>query len=48
MKVGERPAHAAGRWPANICHDGSDEVVAAFPESRIAWWGNKLYRLLAV
>jgi site-specific DNA-methyltransferase (adenine-specific) len=22
-----------GRWPANICHDGSDEVVAAFPES---------------
>ena len=22
-----------GRWPANICHDGSDEVVACFPES---------------
>lgn len=22
-----------GRWPANICHDGSDEVLAAFPES---------------
>jgi site-specific DNA-methyltransferase (adenine-specific) len=22
-----------GRWPANICHDGSDEVVAAFPAS---------------
>ena len=21
----------AGRWPANIIHDGSDEVVAAFP-----------------
>jgi site-specific DNA-methyltransferase (adenine-specific) len=21
----------AGRWPANICHDGSDEVLAAFP-----------------
>jgi site-specific DNA-methyltransferase (adenine-specific) len=21
-----------GRWPANIIHDGSDEVVAAFPE----------------
>jgi site-specific DNA-methyltransferase (adenine-specific) len=20
-----------GRWPANVCHDGSDEVVAAFP-----------------
>jgi site-specific DNA-methyltransferase (adenine-specific) len=22
-----------GRWPANVCHDGSDEVLAAFPES---------------
>lgn len=22
-----------GRWPANIVHDGSDEVVAAFPQS---------------
>jgi site-specific DNA-methyltransferase (adenine-specific) len=22
-----------GRWPANICHDGSDEVLAAFPQS---------------
>jgi DNA modification methylase len=22
-----------GRWPANIIHDGSDEVVAAFPET---------------
>ena len=20
-----------GRWPANLCHDGSDEVIAAFP-----------------
>ena len=23
----------AGRWPANCTHDGSDEVVAGFPES---------------
>jgi site-specific DNA-methyltransferase (adenine-specific) len=23
----------AGRWPANLCHDGSDEVVAGFPDS---------------
>lgn len=23
-----------GRWPANLIHDGSDEVVAAFPESK--------------
>ena len=22
-----------GRWPANVIHDGSDEVVAAFPET---------------
>lgn len=25
-----------GRWPANIVHDGSDEVVAAFPETHSA------------
>lgn len=23
----------AGRWPANLIHDGSDEVLAAFPEA---------------
>lgn len=22
---------SAGRWPANVCHDGSDEVVKSFP-----------------
>jgi site-specific DNA-methyltransferase (adenine-specific) len=22
-----------GRWPANVCHDGSDEVIAGFPDS---------------
>jgi DNA modification methylase len=22
-----------GRWPANLCHDGSDEVLALFPQS---------------
>jgi len=26
-------ATSLGRWPANLCHDGSDEVVALFPES---------------
>jgi site-specific DNA-methyltransferase (adenine-specific) len=26
-------AEALGRWPANVVHDGSDEVVAAFPET---------------
>lgn len=24
-----------GRWPANVMHDGSDEVVGAFPESSV-------------
>lgn len=35
FKIRERRAEeqpqTAGRWPANIVHDGSDEVVAAFP-----------------
>jgi site-specific DNA-methyltransferase (adenine-specific) len=30
---GPRGGDALGRWPANIVHDGSDEVVAAFPET---------------
>ena len=29
QSTGEAPA---GRWPANVIHDGSDEVVAGFPE----------------
>lgn len=29
-KVGD----VVGRWPANLVHDGSDEVVALFPESK--------------
>lgn len=27
-----------GRWPANVVHDGSDEVAAAFPESNGGAW----------
>jgi DNA modification methylase len=27
-------AEALGRWPANFIHDGSDEVVALFPDSK--------------
>jgi site-specific DNA-methyltransferase (adenine-specific) len=27
----ERPDDSLGRWPANIIHDGSDEVVSLFP-----------------
>jgi site-specific DNA-methyltransferase (adenine-specific) len=26
----------AGRWPANLCHDGSDEVVGLFPQTVVA------------
>jgi site-specific DNA-methyltransferase (adenine-specific) len=29
----ERPDTSLGRWPANFIHDGSDEVVALFPDS---------------
>lgn len=28
----ERPGEAAGRWPANVTHDGSPEVLEAFAE----------------
>jgi DNA modification methylase len=27
------PKEYTGRWPANLIHDGSDEVVACFPDS---------------
>lgn len=33
MKPGPRGGHAAGRWPANVMHDGSDEVLTAFPDA---------------
>lgn len=29
-------AAGLGRWPANIVHDGSEEVLAAFPEATVA------------
>lgn len=31
--VPRTPPHNNGRWPANVVHDGSDEVVGAFPDS---------------
>ncbi len=36
---GERPADAKGRWPANLIHDGSDEVIAAFPDGLVSGTG---------
>jgi hypothetical protein len=29
----QRPDTSLGRWPANLCHDGSAEVLAEFPET---------------
>jgi site-specific DNA-methyltransferase (adenine-specific) len=38
MKTGEgrngQMSQAIGRWPANLIHDGSDEVVGLFPETK--------------
>jgi site-specific DNA-methyltransferase (adenine-specific) len=38
MKTGEgrngEVSQASGRWPANLIHDGSEEVVGLFPESK--------------
>lgn len=31
----------AGRWPANLIHDGSDEVLAAFPQAMTKSTGGK-------
>ena len=31
--VGRTPPSQLGRWPANVIHDGSDEVLAAFPNT---------------
>lgn len=32
---------AAGRWPANLIHDGSDEVVALFPQTTSGSWNGQ-------
>ena len=32
MKPGPRGGDPLGRWPANVIHDGSDEVLAAFAQ----------------
>ncbi|WP_287353556.1 site-specific DNA-methyltransferase, partial [Mesorhizobium sp.] len=33
MPMQQAKPNSLGRWPANIIHDGSDEVLAGFPES---------------
>jgi hypothetical protein len=32
----DRPSEALGRWPANLIHDGSDEVTKLFPDCKPA------------
>jgi site-specific DNA-methyltransferase (adenine-specific) len=32
-KPGPRGGDAKGRWPANVCHDGSEEVLEHFPQA---------------
>lgn len=41
IKAGGGSAHAGGRWPANLIHDGSDAVVALFPANAGAHSGVK-------
>jgi hypothetical protein len=33
-----------GRWPANLIHDGSDEVVGLFPDAKSGGSGNEKTR----
>jgi DNA modification methylase len=42
MERGTRTGDAlTGRWPANFCHDGSDEVVGLFPQTAAAKAGDR-------
>jgi site-specific DNA-methyltransferase (adenine-specific) len=38
------PPHPKGRWPANIIHDGSDEVEAEFAKAGVRTSGGKYLR----
>lgn len=33
VPAGPRGGDPSGRWPANVIHDGSDEVLSAFPDA---------------
>jgi len=39
--IGKEFVQPTGRWPANVIHDGSAEVVGAFPESVSQSGGNR-------
>ena len=38
---GERNPNAGGRWPANVIHDGSEEVTEAFPDTSSGAWNGQ-------
>lgn len=43
-----KPDDPLGRWPANLIHDGSDEVLACFPESKsCGFYNNETGRSLS-
>lgn len=37
---GEARPQDAGRWPANLIHDGSSEVLAGFPQTKVTGYGD--------
>jgi DNA modification methylase len=43
-KVIQKEPHAQGRFPANLIHDGSQEVLDLFPETKPSKSGGKTYR----
>ena len=40
----ERVATTEGRFPANFIHDGSDEVVSMFPDSKSNWKNKDIHK----
>ena len=40
----QRPGEQLGRWPANLIHDGSDEVVGLFPQQQSGGFSGTIQR----
>ena len=38
------PVHGMGRWPANLIHDGSEEVLQAFPDTETHGGGASTFK----
>jgi site-specific DNA-methyltransferase (adenine-specific) len=41
--TGEKPPPTQGRFPANIIHDGSEEVLSHFPNTKATGAANRIY-----